>query len=146
VQAAGGSVRIDGVDDPWHDPLDCHGCVGTAEIRLNPGGHRLQLRGNRRRADRADDEPAASEILRGQPATSAARDPDDQDRVTAIGRTEFRLHVIALIHDALLPSFLRHAGSRDERPARANDGARALHVKYGSHGRSACAVTCATHA
>src|SRR5260370_15687512 len=44
VQAAGGSVRIDGVDDPWHDLLDCHGCIGTAEIRLNPTGRYQQQR------------------------------------------------------------------------------------------------------
>ena len=31
--------------------------------------------------------------------TNAARDLDDQDRETAIGGTEFRLHVVALIHD-----------------------------------------------
>src|SRR6267142_3294523 len=84
-----------------------------AEPSGHPGGHRLQLRGHRRRADRADDGPAASEILRGQPATNAARDPDDQDRVTAIGRTEFRLHVVALRE-----SLSRFQGSRCFGPCR----------------------------
>ena len=35
-------MRIDGVDDPWHDLLDR--CIGTAEIRLNPTGRDQQQR------------------------------------------------------------------------------------------------------